>query len=89
MNTQRNELNGKAVHRGEIVSHLGPQSVVEQTNHELTEANAQLRKLVQQETEALKLTLEGIVSMTAGTSFRVRIEEEINVIERPSNPPGE
>ncbi len=58
-------------------------AIIEDAKREISIANAQVRDIVQNNTEALREALQSIITMTHGKDFRVRIEEEINIIERP------
>ena len=68
----------KALSRGN-----GTAPYVQETQKQIREAEEQVREIVQESTAMLAEVFRHAVTITKRKDFRIRIDEEINVIERP------
>lgn len=82
MATNRNS-NGAVTRRSEVLNEQEDlPAIIEDVRQEISVENKQVRDIVKTNTEALGKYLEHIVTMTRGKNLRVRVEEEVNFIER-------
>jgi hypothetical protein len=67
---------------GTLTCANGAAPYVQDAQTQITEAEQQVREIVQQSTAALAEIVRNMPAITKGKDFRMHVQEEINIIDR-------
>jgi hypothetical protein len=72
------------IHEQDELRHIDDTSVhLHDAHDQIQAANEEARAIIQGATEGMVHTLQKVLAATDRKNFRIQVEEEINIIERP------